>query len=212
MDVKKLTVAFGLVVTTTLWETFGNKGVGYVSNKIHEIGKTLDAKSSYTDWFKPDYIVGVTLASQIFITACGNHSPVINFAERSVIGLVYYTPTVLIYEGAKIFLQSFNSVSIDLVKPTAGVVSVFGGGMVGGFCQNHIGQPLDKVASYIDFVAKSTGFIVIGTYNQLIGNARAKSAEEHFTPNLEIASFDTANVETLLGGENQLYNTTIDNV
>ena len=25
------------------------------------------------------------------------------------------------------------------------------------------------------------------------------------------ASFDTANVETLLGGENQLYNTTIDN-
>jgi hypothetical protein len=39
MDVKKLTISFGLVTTTILWETFGNKGVGYISNKIHEAGK-----------------------------------------------------------------------------------------------------------------------------------------------------------------------------
>lgn len=207
MDVKKLTISFGLVTTTILWETFGNKGVGYISNKIREAGQALKANSAYTDWFKPDYIIGVTLASQIFITACGGHSPIVNFAEKSVVGLVYYIPTVLIYEGGKNVVSSFSFVNTDLVKPIAGVVSVLGGGVLGGFTQNQISNPLHKVALNTDIVAKSIGAILFSTFNLLIGNAKAENVEEHSVSNVE--NIDASDIETFLSGEGQMYNSTL---
>ncbi len=94
-----------------------------------------------------------------------------------------------------------------MVKPIAGIASIFGSGVIGGFFQNQISNPLHNVALNTDIVAKNIGTILFTTFTRLIGNAKAEAVEEHSISNVE--NIDAAGVETLLLGEDQPHNSTI---
>ena len=142
----KFAVAGGLVFTVYIWNQYTNPALKYVSNNVHQLihssGDYLP--NSIKPYFTASSLVGVTLASQIFITSKTDHPPVINFAKNTLLGLGYYIPFTIVSEVTKsLFFSKTDNFYSWACHSFAGLVA---GGFAGSFMQDNATKNLDKVA------------------------------------------------------------------
>jgi hypothetical protein len=166
--------ACGILITANLWKYYGSKILGQVSNKLDDFGKSLHIPHDCITWVEPEYLVGVTLISQLF-PINNNQSPIMKFTQKSVIGFGYYAPTIATYEFTKFIVNKFESyINSDIAKPIALVTAVTLGGISGNFFQKHASHPMNVAGSYVDIIAQNTLIIAYSTFNLLIGKTNAE--------------------------------------
>lgn len=158
----------GLLMVIGMWE-YGNKAINYVSHKIKNIIHT-NKLDNLADWFSVETITAVTLGSQIFIKACGNHSPAVNYVEKSIIGLEYYTLTAGSSAVARSILDSFVNWDANVKGWTSTAVGIGMGAVAGTFTQAFTEKPLDKTMGYIDYGSGMVIGALAGASSSIIGS------------------------------------------
>ena len=158
----------GLLMVVGMWE-YGNQAITYISHKIQNTMHT-NKLDNLASWFSVEAVTAITLGSQIFIKACGSHSPAINYIEKSIIGLEYYIFTAGGSAVTKSTLDSSTNWDTNIKIWTSTAIGVFTGAVIGGFAQGYTEKHLDKAMGYVD---GSVGVIIgaiTGASTAIIGD------------------------------------------
>ncbi len=173
----KLVVSGGLLATGYLWQQYSDSALNHASNQLNQfIQNYQQLPQTLKQYFTVPWLVGVSLGSQVFIKACGNHSPVVNFAEKTILGFGYFIPTAF---AAAIAENIFtNKVEYWVVKGISLTAGMFAGGLSGSFLEHNVGSGLDKVAVNVDWVAGLAKLTLVTIASSLIGKTHAEPIEE----------------------------------
>ena len=160
--------AIGIPLVVGLWE-YGNMGINWISKKttylIHS--NKLD---NLAYWFTPGKLTGVTLGSQIFIKACGKHSPAINYVEKSLIGLEYWSLIVASGTATKAVLDKVVNFDQLINKGISVATGMTVGALTGTIAQAYTEGPIDTGMKWID---KGFGLVIgglAGASSSIIGD------------------------------------------
>jgi len=198
----KFAVAGGIIIATYMWTQYTDPIIKYASNQL---GKLIESTKHYLPTaighhYSPDSLVGVTLASQIFINSKTTHPPVIQFAKNTIIGLSYYVPYSIVSEVTKslFFAKNDNFYSFTF-HSLAGVLA---SGFVGSFTQVHATKTIDKLAQNLGGLYHSSILITGMISTSLFGKAKADALDDM------TETFDV----NIINQQDELLNTGVCNV
>ncbi len=175
--IAKFAVAGGLVFTVYIWNQYTDPALKYVSNNANKLIQYSDyIPNSIKPYFTASSLVGVTLASQVFIKSKTSHPPVVDFAKNTLLGLGYYIPFSIVSEVTKslVFAKTDNLYSWAC-HSFAGLVA---GGVAGSFIEANTAKSLDKVAQVFNSAYYSSMLLTTMVTSSLFGKAKATELDK----------------------------------
>ena len=181
----KFAVAGGLVFTVYIWNQYTTPALKYISNNVNHLIQSSGGylPESMKQYFTTSSLVGVTLASQIFITSKTNHPPVIDFTKNTVLGFGYYIPFTIVSEVTKSLLFSkTDNLYSWACHSFAGLVV---GGFTGSFIEDYTTKSLDKAAQGLNTAYYSSMLLATMITGSLFGKTKAKELDNIDTDTLK---------------------------